>query len=229
VSPKAQRAEELLAAASAAGVALAALGGVAVERLCPSARPGGRFARELADIDVATTLEHKPAADRLIGEHGFAPDEQFNHLNGSVRLRYEDADGSHLDVFVDELRLCHVVSWKRELAAGHATLALAPLLLTKLQIVALEPKDESDLSALLSDAWEALEWDALERRVAHDWGLWRTARGNLERLVRVDDAAICARAGELLGRWNGVEHKGRARLRARIGDRVRWYEEPEEV
>ncbi len=155
-SPKARRAATLLEAAAERGVALAALGGVAIERLCRSARPGGRWARELADIDVATVLGDKPGADRVILEHGFAADEPFNRVSGGTRLRYVDEDGSHLDVFVDELRLCHVIAWRHALTAGQATLPLPALLLTKLQIVALEPKDASDLSALLSDAWEPL-------------------------------------------------------------------------
>jgi hypothetical protein len=230
-SPKARRAAALLEAAAARNVALAALGGVAIERLCPSARPGGRWAREPADIDVATTLADKAGADRLILEHGFAADAPFNRMNGSTRLRYLDEDGTHLDVFVDELRLCHVVAWRRALTAGQATLPLSALLLTKLQIVVLEPKDTSDLSALLSDAWEPLlaDWDRIEPAVARDWGLWRTARGNLERLAGSPDALVAGRAHELTERWDGVEHKGKARVRALVGDRMRWYEEPEEV
>jgi hypothetical protein len=230
-SPKARRAAALLEAAAARGVALAALGGVAIERLCPSARPGGRWARELADIDLATTLAGKPGADQVILEHGFTADAPFNRMNGSTRLRYLDEDGTHLDVFVDELRLCHVISWRRALAAGQPTLPLSSLLLTKLQIVALEPKDTSDLSALLGDAWEPLlaDWDDIERVVARDWGLWRTGRGNLERLAGSRDALVAGRAHELKDRWNRVEHKGKARVRALVGERVRWYEEPEEV
>jgi hypothetical protein len=224
-----ERAARLLEAAAGSGMPLAALGGVAVQLLCPSAGPGGRWSRPLADIDVATTGKDKPAADRLITGHGFTPDAHFNRLNGSTRLRYFDADGSHLDVFVDELRLCHVISWRRRLTAGLRTLPVPELLLTKLQIVHAEPKDLSDLSALLTDVWDAIEgeWDRLQRLVRDDWGLWRTSRGNLERLAGRPETA--ERAGDALRRWDAIPLSLRAQLRARIGDRVRWYEEPEEV
>lgn len=232
---KARRAERLLNSAAASGLRLAALGGVAVQLLCPSAGPDGRWGRNLADIDLATTLKHKPAADKLILENGFTPDAPFNRMNGSTRLRYFDADGSHLDVFVDELRLCHVISWRRRLDVGMRTLPLPELLLTKLQVVNAEPKDLSDLSALLTDAWEAItgDWAQLERLVNGDWGLWRTARGTLERLAGGADPtaepALAGRAADALRRWAAMPLSLKAQVRARIGDRVRWYEVPEEV
>jgi hypothetical protein len=228
---KAQRAARLLDAAAARQLPLAALGGVAIQLLCASAGSGGRWCRPLADIDVATTLKDKPAVDRLITEHGFTPDAPFNRMNGSTRLRYFDADGSHLDVFVDELRLCHVISWRRQLGAGMGTLPLPELLLTKLQIVHAEPKDLSDLSALLTDAWDAIlgEWARLERLVRDDWGLWRTSRGNLGRLAGPADPLVAERAGQALRRWDAVPLSLKAQLRGRVGDRVRWYDEPEEV
>jgi hypothetical protein len=237
-SAKARRAESLLDSAAASGLRLAALGGVAVQLLCPSARPDGPWSRELADIDVATTLKNKPAADKLILEHGFAPDAAFNRMNGSTRLRYFDEDGSHLDVFVDELRLCHVISWRRQLETGMRTLPMAELLLTKLQVVNAEPKDLSGLSALLTDGWPTIldDWARLGRLVKDDWGLWRTSRGTLEKLAsptdlsRPADAGLAAeRAGELLGRWSALTLSLKAQVRGRIGERVRWYEEPEEV
>jgi hypothetical protein len=152
-------------------------------------------------------------------------------MNGSVRMRYFDTDGAHLDVFVDELRLCHVVTWSKGLPRGASTLPLPELLLTKLQVVKAESKDLSDLSALLTDQWDELRehGDRLEKLVRADWGLWRTGRGTLERLAESMDSAVGDRAAELLDRWRNFRLTPQARLRGAIGDRVRWYEEPEEV
>jgi hypothetical protein len=152
-------------------------------------------------------------------------------MNGYMRLRYFDEDESHVDVFVDELRLCHVVSWRRTLVAGMPTLPLALLLLTKLQVVSLEAKDRGDLSAMLTDRWDTIwaERAGLSRIVSNDWGLWRTARGTLEALAAEADPLVHERAGELLGFWRGIAFGPKARVRSLIGDRMRWYEEPEEV
>jgi hypothetical protein len=108
---------------------------------------------------------------------------------------------------------------------------LPELLLTKLQVVKAESKDLSDLSALLTDRWDALQSqrDRLEKLVRGDWGLWRTGRGTLEKLVTSTDPAVGDRAAELLDRWKNFRLTPQARLRGAVGDRVRWYEEPEEV
>jgi hypothetical protein len=199
--------------------------------LCASARPGGQWSREPADIDLATMSKNTKEADALIVQFGFVAEERFNLMNGAIRRRYVDEDGSHVDVFVDELRLCHVVSWRRSLRAGTATLPVVPLLLTKLQIVSLEDKDRTDLAALLTDAWEELNqrWPDLESQVRDDWGLWRTSRGSLEAMAQSSDPVVAERADEALRRWQAMNLSPRARLRALVGERVRWYEEPEEV
>ena len=73
---------------------------------------------------------------------------------------------------------------------------------------------------------------------AHDWGLWRTITTNLSRCAQlVDDYPLASaeaerirdRIGQLL---NQIEQAPRSRawsLRARIGERKRWYKLPEEV
>ena len=73
---------------------------------------------------------------------------------------------------------------------------------------------------------------------AADWGLWRTFTANLDSLeghlgrYDLDDGAgerIRGRVGELQARI-GEEPKPFAwRMRAKIGDRKRWYDLPEEV
>jgi hypothetical protein len=208
-----------------------ALGGAAIELLCPNAQPGGRWSRPLADVDLATVGKARRGLDVVVRESGFRADEHFNRMNGSVRMRYFDQDESHLDVFVDELRLCHVIGWRKTLELASVTLPLPELLLTKLQVVRVESKDLSDLSALLTDQWTAIGagLDRLERLVANDWGLWRTGRGTLERLVVSDDLLVSARAAELMARWTDFSLSAKARMRGAVGERVRWYAEPEEV
>jgi hypothetical protein len=225
------RAQALLDVAREAEVPCAALGGVAFQLLCPSARAGGRYHRALADIDVATTGRGRRRLDAAAVATGFTPDEPFNRMNGATRMRYEDGDGSHLDVFVDEFRLCHVLTWGKHLPVGAQTLPLAELLLTKLQVVRLEPKDVSDLLALFTDRWPDVQAERarLTELVRNDWGLWRTARGSLESLAGAPDAVAGGRAGELLEHWRAIPLGTKARMRATVGDRVRWYEEPEEL
>ncbi|MFL6098751.1 MAG: hypothetical protein ACJ71T_02215 [Actinomycetales bacterium] len=231
LSARARRAQELAVAAAAAGLPLGVLGGAAVEILSPSARPGGRWSRSLADIDVATVAKRRRAVEELIVSQRFSADKQFNMMNGSMRLRFFDEDSSHLDVFVDEMRLCHPIMWGSSLHPGATTLPVALLLLSKLQIVQIEEKDRGDLSALLTDQWKAI--GAVDGQLGSilrkDWGLLHTASLNLEKLVSSEDELVALRAAELLKRWAGLRPSIKARLRGAVGERMRWYEEPEEV
>lgn len=223
------RGRQLVHDGRAAGVELALLGGAAVALRCESARTGP-YARELGDVDLAGRSRDRKRIVAFARAAGLRDDVAFNGANSDVRLRFLDADDSHVDVFLDELRLCHAVAFRPELADGD-TIPLPALLLTKTQVVELTPKDVSDLSALLTDQWHPL-WEEraqLEAAVKNDWGLWRTTRGTLERLVTVEDPLVATRAAELLHYWIAMPLGPRARMRAAIGDRVRWYEEPEEI
>ena len=223
------RARELVAGARAAGVGLTLLGGAAVAELCESARTGA-YARTLGDVDLAGSSRDRSRILAFAKASGLRSDDAFNAANSDIRMRFLDGDDSHIDVFLDELRLCHAVKWGRSPGDG-TTLPLPELLLTKTQVVALEPKDVGDLSALLTDRWDEL-WGARERLadlVRNDWGLWRTSRGTFEHLAGSPDATVASRATELLEYWNTIRFGPAARLRAAVGDRVRWYEEPEEV
>jgi hypothetical protein len=81
------------------------------------------------------------------------------------------------------------------------------------------------------DRWDEL-WAARDRLadlVRNDWGLWRTSRGTLERLAGSEHPTIAGRAGDLLTYWTEIRFGPAARLRAAVGDRMRWYDEPEEI
>lgn len=223
------RGRQLVHDGRAAGVELALLGGAAVALRCESARTGP-YARELGDVDLAGRSRDRKRIVAFARDVGLRDDVAFNGANSDVRLRFLDTDESHVDVFLDELRLCHAVSFRPDLSEGD-TVPLPALFLTKTQVVELTPKDVSDLSALLTDEWHPL-WDGrarLEAAVKNDWGLWRTTRGTLERLVAVEDTLVATRAAELLHYWIAMPLGPRARLRSAVGDRVRWYEEPEEI
>jgi hypothetical protein len=73
---------------------------------------------------------------------------------------------------------------------------------------------------------------------ASDWGLWRTITANLERcrthvgdyeLPDADRERIEARFDELLERIEAEPKTRGWKLRAKVGERKRWYDLPEEV
>jgi hypothetical protein len=121
---------------------------------------------------------------------------------------------------------------------------LAELLLTKLQVVELNPKDQSDIETILfhhdiaDDDAGHINAAQVAKLCAADWGLWRTSGLNIGRvrdglpsssLTSDQQAVVADRLGRL---WQRIEEEPKSRkwkLRNRVGDKVRWYEEPEEV
>lgn len=232
----------LLTAADAEGIPLRAIGGLAVAIRAPSVRqlfPD----RTYHDIDlVAPSGQNRLPA--FLEEHGYLPQRRFNKLNGAERLLFHDLNGRRLDVFVGRLRMCHELSFAERIPIDPLTLPLADLLLSKLQIVQPTPRDRQDLVALLAD--HPLSPDdaggiglpRVESVCASSWGWWRTVTGGLQALNGNPDLTshphpaverALARAGQLLARLASVRGGWRWQLRSWIGDRLGWYDEPEEV
>jgi hypothetical protein len=229
-------------AAAERGLPLRLLGGVAVALLCPSGRrPPLR--RDYGDVDLATTKGAKEDVIRLMEALGYLPDREFNTLHGHRRLFFwDEANQRQVDVFVDEAHLCHRVDLKERIEIRPLTLSPADLTVLKLQVVETNEKDYLDVCALfadhdLSDDESGINVRYVAGLAASDWGLWRTLGMVAERSERFArelpefDAAevVVDRLRRLRGALDTVPKSRAWKLRARVGDRKRWYELPEEV
>jgi len=163
---------------------------------------------------------------------------------GSLGLFYHRRNGRQLDLFVDTFEMCHKIPIAARLELDPVTVPLAELLLTKLQIVRLNDKDLKDTVALLleheiSDGdVDTVNASYIANLCARDWGLWRTCTLSIERagamLERLDVSVeertlVRERLGVLGSRIEAEPKSQRWKLRSRIGERIRWYQEPEEV
>jgi len=233
-------------AANARGIPLKLLGGQAVRVLCPLFP---HRARNDQDMDFACVSSAKKAVMEYFGAKGFLGDGRFNTLHGDRQMYFTTADGmTSVDVIMDRLNMCHVLEFRDRIDRLPDTLDVADLLLTKLQIVELNAKDVHDLLHLLS-AFEVKQGDEpgtigmgrVGELVASDWGWWRTVTMNLDKIAilaegehrdllpegRKFDPAEQARS--LRTFCDEVPKGMKWKLRAKVGDRVRWYELPEEV
>lgn len=229
--------ERVLERAAQAGVPLRLLGGVAVQ-LRAGERLPATLRRRYGDLDFVTARNASGAAQRLFRELGYEPHVSFNALNGKERLLFFDpAHERQVDVFVGAFRMCHTIPLDERLEVDPISIPLAELLLTKLQVIELNEKDVRDAVAILHGRevgerdGETVNGARVAALCAADWGLWRTITANLRTcLERLDRYGVDVRdrLGALVDRID-AEPKSRAwRVRAKIGDRKRWYELPEE-
>jgi hypothetical protein len=243
------RAVAVVDAATERGIQLRLMGGLAFRAKVP-AWPGRPSAAQ-PDIDFVTLHEHRRTLTDLLVEAGYRPDRQHNVLYGDRQLFFLHPDAGHaVDVVIDRLVMCHTLDLRRRLELDSPTLTSADLLLSKLQIVRFNRKDALDVLALLS-AYPLTEGDSdgisLSRILGHtsaDWGWWRTVTGNLELLGRImetdldpvevtapgdDLSSVTVRLARMSSAIEAAPKSLAWHLRGRIGERLQWYDEPEEV
>jgi hypothetical protein len=223
-------------------VGLKLLGGAGIHAHSPSAAKHP-LKRKYGDLDYAVSKKDRKGVMELFRELGYEANERFNLMNGDRRLYFYDAhNGRQVDVFVDMFRMSHEIDLRGRLEHEHPALSPSDLLLSKLQIYEVNRKDLVDTVALIldhaietGDEGEVIEATYIARLAASDWGFYRTLQVNIERLramldeLEVDRALVNARLDEL---WRAIDEAPkplRWRLRAQVGDRVRWYELPEET
>jgi hypothetical protein len=228
--------------AAAGGIPVRAIGGVAI------ALSAGRpllLPREYNDVDLVAAAGKGPNVVHAFDRLGYDSDQRFNALHGHRRLLFFDPGNERqVDVFVGKFEMCHAIPLGGRLTLAPLALPAADLLLTKLQVFALNEKDQRDIVNVLhahrlSDGdGDGIDAGYVARLLAGDWGLWRTSTLNMERvrgalgryaIAPEREEVVRTRLDDLRSRIDEEPKSTKWRIRSRIGERVKWYEEPEEV
>lgn len=226
------------------GITLRLLGGLAVRLHSPSASHRS-LARPYPDIDFATPQKRASQIEKIFGDLGYTPNKNFNLFNGDVRLLfYDDEHQRQVDIFVAQFTMCHKIPITERISLEPLTIPLAELVLTKLQIVEMNEKDIRDVCALFLDHplgegdQETVNLRRITQLTGDDWGLWKTVTLSLDKVrryletVEMERAAsetVRARVAELESALSSSPKSMRWRMRERVGDKVKWYDLPEEV
>ncbi len=231
----------LALAARDAGLRLRLLGGVAVWHQCPSARTSP-LARRYGDADFMGPGREGKRITGFMEAHGYEADKMFNALHGASRLNFSDpARDRPVDVLLDRFVMAHELDLRDSVSPDGVTVALADLLMTKLQVVSINEKDVRDLTALLVDhrfAGDDIDPARILDVTRNDWGLEHTIHGSLATLGQMvarfglaaaDAQTVADRIAELSAALNAAPKGAKWKMRARVGERVKWYEEPEEA
>ena len=238
-------AKSLIDLATERSIALRLVGGLAIRVLTPELPPRSRTGQ---DLDFASSSSTRRALIDMLTEQGYDPDKNFNALYGNKQLYFaHGTTGVAIDVLIDNLHMCHTLEFADRLTRMPYTLDAVDLLMSKLQIVELNEKDADDCLRLLvtfrledsSDA-DAIDLRVFRSLVDDDWGWWRTVTMNLDRITAllaagarpaIEGGKQDARTQlQILSETAESAPKSRRwKLRARIGERKRWYDVPEET
>ena len=227
-------------AAKKAGVKVKLLGGAGINMHSPSAgRPP--LKRKYGDLDYAISKRDRKSVLSLFPSLGYEANERFNLMNGDTRLYfYDTGHGRQVDIFIDMFKMSHVIDLRGRLNGDGPCASPADLLLSKLQIYEINRKDLIDVIALLLDhaigeGEDAIDARYVARLACEDWGLCRTVQLNIPKLLHtldeldVDREVVRSRVAEIQAAIDSGPKPLRWRLRAQVGDRLQWYELPEEV
>ncbi len=235
----------LVEAARASSLLLRAIGGLAIR-----VRSGDLqkfFTREYRDLDFVIAETDRKRIEPFFQEMGYESHRQFNVLNGSKRQIYLDPNSErHVDIFVGNFEMCHKLPMNGRLDLDPVTVPLTELLLSKAQIVELNHKDALDIASLLlyNDVGNTdegrINLEYIAKLCGQDWGLYKTTSINLKRVEEVvgdeklnltesERGLILKRISEIQRTFVAMPKSLAWQMRDKVGTRVRWYEEVEEV
>jgi hypothetical protein len=233
-----EAAVQIIDHAESMGFRLRLLGGLAFKRLCPSSND--RYSRENKDIDLMGRREDSKKIMITMETLGYKPREVFNKLNMGQRLIYYDvANRRRVDLFLDEFVMCHKFNFKENMLAGTYTLPITQLVMTKLQVVEKTDKEYLDLIAAfrdfdVTDGAGGILGNEIAELCSKDWGIYTTFSKSLEALLAKaetlsdDDKKTVVPKIRKLVEMMGEKPKSLAwKMRARIGERARWYDLPD--
>ena len=226
-------------------IQLRAIGGLAIQMHNKSPHPV--FLRNYPDLDLVVARKQRREFELFMPGAGYEPHKQFNILNGANRqIYYHQTSEMKIDVFVGDFEMCHKIPLEDRLTFDPLTIPLAELLLSKAQIVELNRKDALDIASILlnnetgRDDKGKVNLDHIALLCGQDWGLYKTTQINLKRVEEIVQGAdvdltkeerelILGRIAQIHATFETMPKSLPWKMRDKVGTRVRWYEEVEEV
>lgn len=233
------------------GLTLRVLGATAFRIHCPDhVHVHISMGREVTDIDFAGYSREGEGIESFLSKDRFHSERHRASLTPGLfvgRHIYENPEtGLHVDIFEDELNMCHVVNFRNRLQLDFPTITLADLALEKFQIVTLNEKDVRDMLMLLAahpigdTEKETINGKYIADIMSKDWGFYYTTTLNLGKIRKgierykdlftiQDNRNIAERITQLEKMIENVPKSLKWKARAAIGPRVQWYNDVEEV
>jgi hypothetical protein len=239
--------QRILKACDKSGILLRVIGSLAFQIHCPKfGYLQAAMGRAYTDIDFAGYNRQLKEIRGLMTELGYRENREVFIVSQGERSIFDRPEiGIHVDVFYDKLAFSHVINWNGRLEVDNPSIPLAELLLEKMQIVKINEKDVIDTFMLLLEHplgdqdLETINIQLIAGLCSTDWRLWRTVTFNLEKVrqlskgyTQFSDEQKAHIENQINTAMSRIEQEQKSlawRLRARVGDRVKWYKDVDEV
>ncbi|MBM3144151.1 MAG: hypothetical protein FJ010_04105 [Chloroflexi bacterium] len=237
----------IIEASDSGGMILRVIGSLAFQMHCPKyGYLQEALGRAYTDIDFAAYRKQTREIRELMASLGYIENREVFIVSEGDRAIFDNPDTSlHVDVFYDKLDFCHIITWNGRLEVDAPTIPLAEMLLEKMQIVEINEKDIIDTIMLLLEHSlgvnddETINIHHIAQLCSKDWGLWRTTTMNLGKVGTLAQSYnqlpgeqkehVRIQVTNILARIDSEPKSLAWRLRDRVGDRVKWYKEVDEV
>lgn len=239
--------KRILRASEEAGIMLRVIGSLAFQMHCPTyGNLQQALGRVYTDIDFAAYRKQSKAIQALMAGLGYVENREVFIVSEGDRAIYNHTSSDlHVDIFYDKLDFSHTISWNGRLEVDAPTIPLAEMLLEKMQIVKINEKDVIDTIMLLLEHplgdsdYEVINIARVAKLCSNDWGLWRTTTMNLDKVKQLarsypqltdeQKARVASQVNLALQRIEEEPKSTAWRLRSRVGDRIKWYKDVDEV
>lgn len=236
-----EESERVIETAEERDLAVRLIGGTAIYQHAETAREEP-FKRNYRDVDFVCTREEEEDVVEMMKELGYDSNKRFNTMR-RFRLEFIDpVNDRKADYIIDTFDFCHSWSLRERINRDYPTVPIEDLLLSKLQIVDVSDRDVRDIIAMVADHpveesedTETITSSYIAELCASDWGLSKTVRMSLDRIeeyvrnhdLAIDEAQITSRVDALRTAIEDQPKTLRWKLRSLVGERKKWYKQPE--
>ncbi|MFX1604962.1 MAG: hypothetical protein ACFFDD_03575 [Promethearchaeota archaeon] len=233
----------IIDAANEQGIILRLMGAIAIRLHSPEhAYLHEKLGRFITDIDFVAYEKQTSKIEKFFESQNYSRRLlAFSFAMGGRMIFTNNADGRHIDVFLDRLEMCHKIEYKKRLEIDSPTVPLAELLLQKMQIVKISEKDIIDTTMLLlahdlgeSDA-DTINAKHIADILSKEWGFYYTVTTNLKKVASLmrefdvleekDKDIVGNRIDKLLKILDDKPKSRSWKMRARVGTSKKWYKD----
>jgi hypothetical protein len=240
-------ATQVVVSAAELGITVRIMGSAGIRMHCArAARVMEEIERPAKDLDLVVPVRDRAKLRSMLEELGYVVDRDLLVAMEGRRFAFNHPDnGVDVDVFVEKLEFCHTIELGGRWDRHPTTIPIEDLLLQKLQVHEPTQSDVIDTAVLLATHEVGSEDDAEQidpRYVAdllsRDWAFHRDATANLARvrsavgrdvpLPKVGIRRLNDASDRLMEAIDGAKKTMAWRMRARVGERVQWWDEVDE-